>query len=345
MAYPLNGNLKAFLQVIRHCEGTAGPNGYRTLFGGKLFDSFDRHPAVYTEFTLKGKKYTSSAAGAYQFLKRTWDSLVKQNGFKDFSPDNQDQGAVALIRGRGALRDVEEGRFEAALTKCNREWASLPGSPYGQPVKTVAYCKQIYEQFGGEYMVAPLVAAVAMSAAKPFVTAAFEALAKELPTLGKIFGSGSEVSNRNLQAAEAVVNIVKDTIGAKNEQEAVELVRSDPEARKAADDAVRANAFELFGMDFSNVGEAREFDRKLSEAPEPFYKNSPAFWISILSLPLPYYVVYRVLTGPLEFFSNDVRASIASAVISLVLGGIIGFWLGASFTTSKSRGLNATPTQ
>ncbi len=345
MAYTLNGNLKAFLQVIRHCEGTAGPDGYRTLFGGKLFDSYDRHPAIYTKFTLKGKSYTSSAAGAYQFLKGTWDNLVKQNKFPDFSPDSQDQGAVALIRGRGALRDVEEGRFEVALKKCNKEWASLPGSPYGQPVKTVEYCKQIYKQFGGEYMVAPLVAAVAMSAAKPFVMAAFEALAKELPTLGKIFGSGSDVSNRNLQAAEAIVNIVKETVGAKNEQEAVDIVRNDTSARQAADDAVRSNAFELFGMDFSNVGEAREFNQKFADSKSGFWTNSPAFWVTVMTIPLPYYVVHRVMTGPLELFSTDVRASIASAVVSMVLGGVIGFWLGASFTTSKSRGLNATPSQ
>jgi len=32
---------------------------------------------------------------------------------------------------------VKAGRFDAAVAKCAKEWASLPGSPYGQPVKTL----------------------------------------------------------------------------------------------------------------------------------------------------------------------------------------------------------------
>ena len=76
-------------------------------------------------------------------------------GFADFSPMNQDLGAVALILGRKALDDVIAGRFEQAVIKCNREWASLPGSPYGQPVVTMAKARQVYEAFGGQYSDAP----------------------------------------------------------------------------------------------------------------------------------------------------------------------------------------------
>jgi len=36
-------NLPAFLMTIRSCEGTAGDDGYKTLFGGKLFDT---HPPL-----------------------------------------------------------------------------------------------------------------------------------------------------------------------------------------------------------------------------------------------------------------------------------------------------------
>jgi len=335
-------NVKAFLWVIRHCEGTSGQDGYRTLFGGSLFDSFEDHPRVRKTFKLrKGGTLTSSAAGAYQILEKTWDNLVKQNGFKDFTPETQDKAAIALIRGRRALQDVEEGRFEVALKKCALEWASLPGSPYGQPTKTLEFCKQIYKQYGG-IMVAPLVAAVVASAAKPFLTAAFEALAKELPTLGRILGSGTPVSN---QVIESVVDVVKEAVGAKNDQEAVDLVKADPELAKAADDAIKTNAMDIFNLDMSNVGEARLANESASKAEKPFWKTMPAFWVTISILPIAYYTVYQVLTGPIEFFSPDIKASLASAVVSLVLGGVIGFWLGASYTTSKSRGLNATPSQ
>jgi len=342
MAVEINGNLKAFLQVIRHCEGTSGPNGYRTLFGGSLFDSFDDHPRKRITAKLKGTPITSSAAGAYQILEKTWDSLRKIHGrerFPDFTPETQDLAALELIRGRKALRDVEEGRFEAAINKCSWEWASLPPGRYGQPIKTLEECKRIYEQNGGVYMVAPIVVPVASA----FITAAVTELAKQLPTLGKLFGSGSEVSNRNLAVAETVVNLVKDTIGASNAQEAVEMVKADPTVAKTADDAIKANAYEIFGVDLSGVGEARKFNIEVSEKYR--FWEMPSFWISLLVLPLAYFTVWEVLRGPIEYFSVEVKASTASAVVSLVLGGVIGFWLGASYTTSKSRGLNATPVQ
>jgi len=144
-----NNNVRAFLQMIRYCEGTDGVYGYATLFGGRVFESFADHPRKLVDFKLGGKPYKSSAAGAYQFLQKTWDALVKQHGFKDFGPENQDRAAVELIRGRRALQDVINGDLKAAVDKCNKEWASLPGSPYGQPVKSFEQCKAVYLKNGG----------------------------------------------------------------------------------------------------------------------------------------------------------------------------------------------------
>ena len=142
--------VEAFLYMIRYCEGTAGEDGYRTMFGGKLFDSFADHPRVLTSFKLKGTKYKSSAAGAYQFLQKTWDALVRQHGYKDFSPENQDRAAIELIKGRKAYEDILSGDVVTAIKKCSREWASLPGSPYGQPVKTLDECIRVYGKKLGE---------------------------------------------------------------------------------------------------------------------------------------------------------------------------------------------------
>lgn len=146
-----NKNVFAFLRMLRHGEGTLSIDGYRIMFGGDRFDSYMDHPRVAVTRKLGGKPITSTAAGAYQFLSRTWDGLVKQYGFKDFSPANQDLAAVALIKGRKALEDVIDGRFEQAILKCNKEWASLPGSPYGQPVVTMLKAMQVYESSGGTY--------------------------------------------------------------------------------------------------------------------------------------------------------------------------------------------------
>src|SRR5207302_11144329 len=64
-----DANAAAFLQTIRVAEGTAGPDGYRTLFGGRLFTDFADHPRQAVQFVDQaGRKLWTSAAGAYQFM-------------------------------------------------------------------------------------------------------------------------------------------------------------------------------------------------------------------------------------------------------------------------------------
>lgn len=99
-------NLRAFLYLIRYCEGTAGENGYRTQFGGGLFDSFDDHPRQAITRKLGGKDLTSTAAGAYQFLSRTWDECAKALSLPDFSPESQDRACG----GRLCAMDVQRRR-------------------------------------------------------------------------------------------------------------------------------------------------------------------------------------------------------------------------------------------
>ena len=145
----MSPNLFAFLNMIRNCEGTAGPNGYKTLFGGGLFHSYLDHPRSPQTKKLGKKTITSSAAGAYQFLARTWDECAEALKLTDFSPESQDKAARFLIRRRGALTDVAAGRFYTAVRKCNKEWASLPDSPYGQPTVTFARALALYTAAGG----------------------------------------------------------------------------------------------------------------------------------------------------------------------------------------------------
>ena len=142
-------NVAAFLKMIRTAEGTAGPNGYRTLVGGRLFDSYAEHPRTLVTITSNGRQITSSAAGAYQILTRTWAGVKGKLMLTDFTPASQDRAAVELIRQRGALADVRAGRFGDALTKCRKEWASLPGAGYGQPEKSVGALFAAYVQAGG----------------------------------------------------------------------------------------------------------------------------------------------------------------------------------------------------
>ncbi|AVS76410.1 muramidase [Paracidovorax cattleyae] len=131
--------------MIAWAEGTTGDDGYRTLFGGGKFDSFADHPRIYVPF----RNTSSSAAGRYQILARTWDGLRAKLGLPDFGPDSQDAAALELIRERGALNDVDAGRVSAAIAKVAKVWASLPGAGYSQPERSLMALMGVYQQAGG----------------------------------------------------------------------------------------------------------------------------------------------------------------------------------------------------
>lgn len=158
-------NIGAFLSVIRYAEGTAGSNGYRTLFGGGLFDGFGDHPRIARQFTDKlGRRLWTSAAGAYQFMAvsptsaggstrvNTWDRVKAALDLLDFSPFNQDRAALFLIEEKGALDDVRAGRFGEAINKVRGVWASLPGAGYNQPEKSLASLQAVFVSAGGEVL-------------------------------------------------------------------------------------------------------------------------------------------------------------------------------------------------
>ena len=136
--YRLTPARRALLDTIRYAEGTwtgGRPHGYRMLYGGALVQALDRHPEIVVR-----RRYTSAAAGAYQFLPVTWHGVARQLGLTSFEPHNQDQAALHLIQRRGALNLFDRNGLTAdVLARLAPEWASLPahhgGSHYGQPVK------------------------------------------------------------------------------------------------------------------------------------------------------------------------------------------------------------------
>lgn len=140
-------NLRAFLGMIRVSEGTSGADGYSIIVGGDHFDSYADHPRI--KVWIESIKDYSSAAGAYQIIRRTWDGVRAKLGLVDFSPASQDRAAVELIRQRGALADVKAGRFAVAVQKCRKEWASLPGAGYGQRENSLATLQSAYLNAGG----------------------------------------------------------------------------------------------------------------------------------------------------------------------------------------------------
>lgn len=144
LQYLEHPNVRQYLSMIAQAEGTANSdNPYAVTFGGGKAESLDTHPNVRVEFTqTDGKKNYSSASGAYQFIKPTWDELSQKLGLEDFSPESQDLAAVALLQRSGSLEDILQGNYEAAVQKDGKTWASLPSSPYPQKTRDAAFIEQ-----------------------------------------------------------------------------------------------------------------------------------------------------------------------------------------------------------
>lgn len=365
-------NVRALLVAIRLGEGTSDANGYRRLVGGGEFESFADHPR--RRIWIPAYRVYSSAAGAYQFLTKTWDALASAYGFPDFSPDSQDEAAVALIAERGALPDILAGRFDDAIRKIAPIWASLPGAGYGQREEKLERVRTAYLAAGGqlpgreevavttdEGAPEPVESAMGGSSGETaaasgsvytslkgkimalpaIIAAAIPSLIAAVPELTKIFSDRSADSrDQYTRAAAKVAEIAVAATASTNLQEATEKIVSDPSAASAFRGAVREGWYELTESGGGGIAGARAAN--IEAAAAPLYRQ-PAFAVSVMLLPLVYAVALLVLTGAAaEGFSGELKAAIAMAIISGVLGAITGFWLGSSFTTSRSRGLGAT---
>lgn len=135
-------NVRAFLDMIAYAEGT--DDYYNIIFGGSLFESYKDHPNI----KVKNGKYSSTAAGRYQFLYKTWKELERALGLNDFSPPSQDFATIEILRRSYALKKIETNSdlksFKEAVKLIGNTWASMPGSQYKQGNKTL---DQIYDFF------------------------------------------------------------------------------------------------------------------------------------------------------------------------------------------------------
>lgn len=332
-----NQNVQAFLQMLRYGEGTTGDKGYTTNFGGSQFASFADHPRK----VITSGRYTSSAAGAYQFLERTWTALVKQYGFQDFSPASQDLGAIALIAGRKALDDVLAGRFDVAVAKTNKEWASLPGSPYGQPTVTLEKARALYEKAGGKFapvenapaieMPTPIALPVKETAVAPFIALALPAILEAVPKLASLFSSGSAVSQRNEAAAATVVSIAKTAISAANEQDLVEKLQSDPAAAATVQQAMEDHWFEIHEAAEKSVAAAREFVTAYVAQKEV---RTVAFNFTFPELLALLVVIISSIGAGITLWnpatSSDLRATVVTLMVVGGFTSVLAFWFGSS---------------
>lgn len=158
-----NQQLAAFAAMVRESEGTArAGNPYAVCYGYKhTITDFSDHPKNTGEWPGErlpdsmcaaagfGPGCISTAAGAYQIIRPTWNRIKAKLGLPDFSPASQDAAFYQLVAERGALEDVKAGRIQVAINKCRQEWASLPGNSAGQGQRSVGELVAWFQQNGG----------------------------------------------------------------------------------------------------------------------------------------------------------------------------------------------------
>ncbi|MBD2450109.1 lysozyme [Nostoc sp. FACHB-152] len=145
--YSYSPRLSAFLATIRWAEtGTSEPESYRKLVFNGTFNDFSTHPLKKQCAPINGKNVCSTAAGAYQMLDISWYDLRPKLNLKDFSPASQDKMAIEYIRRNNALSDIEAGRFDTAVCKVGRVWASLICNSYNQNPKSIVQLRTYYQQ-------------------------------------------------------------------------------------------------------------------------------------------------------------------------------------------------------
>jgi len=146
----------AFLYMIRASEhvyprDVENNAAYGIFYGGSRFRNFEDHPvntgekrgvplsdAICKAAGLR-PGCVSTAAGAYQIIRPTWNRLKQKYGLPDFSPDSQDAAAIYLLLESGAYELIVAGDIEGAIKKASKIWASLPGNTYQQGPKSLAY--------------------------------------------------------------------------------------------------------------------------------------------------------------------------------------------------------------
>lgn len=151
-------NVRALLRVIRKHE--SGDNYGAVYSYAFQITDFSDHPAnmgwrgvTLPDHFCAGAGLSpgcvSTAAGAYQFIRPTWNRLRDRLALADFSPESQDAAAYAYLDELGAIEAVKRGDVQEAFRLASRAWASMPYSTSGQPKQNLETVIAEFEDFGG----------------------------------------------------------------------------------------------------------------------------------------------------------------------------------------------------
>jgi len=159
-------------------------------------------------------------------------------------------------------------------------------------------------------------------------------LIESIPKLGKLFGSGSDVAERNVKAATMAMEIAQEALGATNAQDTVERIQADPEAKQTATRAIEARWFELAESGGGGIDGARKAALAYSMPDGPRFWFNPAFWISAVLLLMPFMLLVDVFYVHPESYAGEIRTQIVTAIL-MVVSMVGAYWIGTSFSSAR----------
>ena len=354
-----HANVQAFYSVVRFRESSLGPEAYRMISGGGSFDDFSRHPFAGMSTRAGGK-----AAGAAQFIPSTWAEVAERYNLPDFSPESQDLGYVGcLLKRPGLLDAVIAGKFEEAVRIARPEWTSLPGAAESNASWTMDKARALYVSRGGLLDNAellqpaapieertPEVAPLPQESSMPIpaiILGLIQAAASVLPVIAQIKGDKTQSSaTQNVNIASRVLDVVATTVGAVNQQQAVEIVQQDPAARQKADEALRAQFFDLmkyaaeqetvaWERTEKSVSDARSLAEKMlgQEGWQSIGFGALIGVLAILIIVGAGWMLWRL--AELATTDQTTRGLIVGAAIAM-LGQVVSYFFGSSSSSRQS---------
>lgn len=160
----------------------------------------------------------------------------------------------------------------------------------------------------------------------PVLAALLPSIVGLIPELAKLFGSGSEVATRNVQAAQRVAEVVVAATSAPNLQGAVEAMEADPAALDAAREAVRR---EWFALGEKSVADARDFAGRYAQITNVRTVAGNFTFLELFTLLIV--SLSALMVGGLIWFDLLKGELLGAVVTMVVVAGFVDarkFWLG-----------------
>lgn len=185
-----------------------------------------------------------------------------------------------------------------------------------------------------------------------------------IPPIAKLFDRKAETPEKLAAAQTAIDVFTKAALPGKVNASgtsatdvavAVEQAKQDPALLEKVTQQVLMEPSILSILEIGGgIAKAREFDLATMQSDKPFYKTSAVFWISIVMLPMCFWLVGSLIVGGVDvsdidnqylraFFklfgtvwNGESRSGGFNLVIGLILGGICGVYYGVSVTQQRT---------